>query len=506
VGDGTGNSCDTPEQVVGSLCSQVPICGNSQVEQGEECDDGNNTSDDGCTWNCLIEKCFGIVCKTLDTCHGVGGCDPATGACSNPVLDDGTQCDDHNGCTYDEKCSNGECKNGKPVICEGPPNCDPVTCDATIGKCATPTGCVGAEPIAQSLFQESWESGADGWTDSSGNPVTPATDSTSPAGAGVQKIDTSSTSYQSPWIPVQGGQQYCVAAYVRWVSGSWPFIGIQRHYEAGQTPPAVDWLIGQGSYPNSQFAPLTPVSATDPNWQYVSHTVSMPADVSQVRLVDELWDGDTKGGSELAYFDGLAIDNGACQTAVPETIYQQWWETDTAGWKDQSGKAATLVSDPTSPAGPNAQFIGPSTPAGPYSSPSVSLTAGSPYCVTSSVRWLGGQPPFVGVKFSNSATPTGLVGGDSGATVSTDTNWQTFSETILVPDSAGSAPSLQLVDGISTGASNPKPGDNQSYFDNISITAGPCQRRPSLEPAIVLASTIAGSSGTTPGRLDGTSR
>jgi hypothetical protein len=90
--------------------------------------------------------------------------------------------------------------------------------------------------------------------------------------------------------------------------------------------------------------------------------------------------------------------------------------------------------------------------------------------------------------------------------VSTDTNWQTFSETILVPDSAGSAPSLQLVDGISTGASNPKPGDNQSYFDNISITAGPCQRRPSLEPAIVLASTIAGSSGTTPGRLDGTSR
>jgi cysteine-rich repeat protein len=48
VGDGTGNNRDTPEQVVGNLCSQVPICGNSQVEQGEECDDGNNTSDDGC--------------------------------------------------------------------------------------------------------------------------------------------------------------------------------------------------------------------------------------------------------------------------------------------------------------------------------------------------------------------------------------------------------------------------------------------------------------------------
>ena len=33
----------------------VPVCGNSLVESGEECDDGNTSDGDGCSADCLVE-------------------------------------------------------------------------------------------------------------------------------------------------------------------------------------------------------------------------------------------------------------------------------------------------------------------------------------------------------------------------------------------------------------------------------------------------------------------
>lgn len=45
-----------------SDCSQAPVvCGNSLIELGEECDDGNNVSGDGCDSDCQIES--GYVCQ-----------------------------------------------------------------------------------------------------------------------------------------------------------------------------------------------------------------------------------------------------------------------------------------------------------------------------------------------------------------------------------------------------------------------------------------------------------
>ena len=40
-------ACDVP----------LPICGNSIVELGEECDDGNEVDDDGCTNACTLPAC-----------------------------------------------------------------------------------------------------------------------------------------------------------------------------------------------------------------------------------------------------------------------------------------------------------------------------------------------------------------------------------------------------------------------------------------------------------------
>lgn len=49
------------------------VCGNNIIEQGEECDGGNNTPGDGCSATCQIES-----------------------ACGNGIVEEGEQCDDDN--------------------------------------------------------------------------------------------------------------------------------------------------------------------------------------------------------------------------------------------------------------------------------------------------------------------------------------------------------------------------------------------------------------------------
>jgi alpha-tubulin suppressor-like RCC1 family protein len=49
-----------------------------------------------------------VTC-TGDACHGVGTCNPATGACSSVALSDGTACNDGNACTSGDVCAAGVC-------------------------------------------------------------------------------------------------------------------------------------------------------------------------------------------------------------------------------------------------------------------------------------------------------------------------------------------------------------------------------------------------------------
>ncbi len=75
-------------------------CGNSIVEAGESCDDGNTTSGDGCGATCLLEngetctsgaQCESTLCDTV----GSNTCEPVN-TCGNGVVEGAEACDDGN--------------------------------------------------------------------------------------------------------------------------------------------------------------------------------------------------------------------------------------------------------------------------------------------------------------------------------------------------------------------------------------------------------------------------
>ncbi len=84
-------------------CTIEPICGDSIVDAGEECDDGNTTDGDGCQGNCLDPVCGDSIVDAGEECDDgnlVDG-DGCQSTCLNPVCGDGVQdageeCDDGN--------------------------------------------------------------------------------------------------------------------------------------------------------------------------------------------------------------------------------------------------------------------------------------------------------------------------------------------------------------------------------------------------------------------------
>ncbi len=113
---------------VDSSLAGCPVCGNSEIDFGETCDDGNALAGDGCSDTCHDEACVadtpgfpaarlcddGDAC-TIDTCLGDGlGCEHVASceegvACTIDACDvdacthtpDDSACDDDNECTTD---------------------------------------------------------------------------------------------------------------------------------------------------------------------------------------------------------------------------------------------------------------------------------------------------------------------------------------------------------------------------------------------------------------------
>ena len=108
-----------------------PVCGDSTVDAGEQCDDGNTTNSDGCEADCtttppvgcgdgVVDAAAGEECDDGNNTNG-DGCEAncklpvSAGVCGDGAVDAGEQCDDGN--TTDGDGCEGDCTLPTAVVC-----------------------------------------------------------------------------------------------------------------------------------------------------------------------------------------------------------------------------------------------------------------------------------------------------------------------------------------------------------------------------------------------------
>jgi cysteine-rich repeat protein len=116
-------------------------CGNGQVDDGEQCDDGNQVPGDGCRADCTREACGDGI---LDPAEGCDDGNTLDGDCCSSACApraEGASCDDGDPCTDGDRCTDGAC-GGVPLVCTPPGACQFATCERA--------GCVN-RPLADGI-------------------------------------------------------------------------------------------------------------------------------------------------------------------------------------------------------------------------------------------------------------------------------------------------------------------------------------------------------------------
>ncbi len=107
IGEGCDDGNNEPGDGCAPDCFREDGCGDGTVDASELCDDGNNISGDGCSADCLVEfVCGNDYCEeeNFEDCEACpSDCCPD---CGNLVLDEGEECDDGNNESGDG-CSRG---------------------------------------------------------------------------------------------------------------------------------------------------------------------------------------------------------------------------------------------------------------------------------------------------------------------------------------------------------------------------------------------------------------
>lgn len=89
--------CDDGNTVGGDGCEAdcrvIPVCGNGIFEGEEECEDGNTQPGDGCDASCRFERCGRIICADGNPCTLDSCEDPTTSNCEFTPIGDGTSCE-----------------------------------------------------------------------------------------------------------------------------------------------------------------------------------------------------------------------------------------------------------------------------------------------------------------------------------------------------------------------------------------------------------------------------
>ena len=117
-GDGCSETCtDEDEQVE---------CGNNIIEFPEECDDGNTNNNDYCSSTCLIEYCGDATCQSNeDAVNCAGDCQPD---CGNDICEPPTE--NSSNCAQDcpASCGNNVCESTESMN-DCPSDCIIPVCD-----------------------------------------------------------------------------------------------------------------------------------------------------------------------------------------------------------------------------------------------------------------------------------------------------------------------------------------------------------------------------------------
>jgi cysteine-rich repeat protein len=174
--DGNGASCDGCSGVC--TLDVAPVCGDGAVSScGEECDDGNLLSGDGCDANCTRTRCGNGVVSGSEECDdgnvdSTDGCTSACTLCGNGVITAPEECDDANsdatdGCTNAcSRCGNGllspleECDDGNRTAFDCcAPNCTREDRGSTCVGDGDPCSIDECSPVAGCLSRPSFTAG-----------------------------------------------------------------------------------------------------------------------------------------------------------------------------------------------------------------------------------------------------------------------------------------------------------------------------------------------------------
>jgi cysteine-rich repeat protein len=158
--DACGEQCDDGNDDSGDGCDAnctPTACGNAILTAGEECDDGNRVDGDGCDANCRATSCGNGVVTAGEECddgNGASGdgcdanCTPT--ACGNAIVTEGEECDDGNYIdrdSCDNNCRPTDCGDGVVNAGEDCDDGNGVSGDGCDTNC-TPTACGNAIPTA----------------------------------------------------------------------------------------------------------------------------------------------------------------------------------------------------------------------------------------------------------------------------------------------------------------------------------------------------------------------
>jgi cysteine-rich repeat protein len=130
-----------------STSAKAPLCGDTVVDDGEACDDGNDVDTDACTSACMLAVCGdGFVQDAVEECddQNADEADGCTSACLLPTCSDAAV----NGGETDIDCGGGMCpKCAVSQTCSGPNDCETGLCEASM--CVHAKNCAEFKSIGQ---------------------------------------------------------------------------------------------------------------------------------------------------------------------------------------------------------------------------------------------------------------------------------------------------------------------------------------------------------------------